>query len=609
MKIRPWVPVIALALAAAAAVTGLVLTRDPKPEAVAGTQPPGAPAPAAKGPRRREWLVDEQPLRTARQLELRALTREEKDYVSRALKVANHEMDLAFTDALRQATENPPAPTPESREKTAHKEQEEASVKADQARLAGLAQRLAAAGEPAKAGLEPQLDVAKAQLELDQDELDQATEDLERVGGDPQARIRRLQAAHVAVDAEPPLAALASGYFQPGSLLGKLRTWTEARAKVRELAQARQDSLSKVQVLAGRRQTRAQRVEQEQEERERTKQSAAGFAQGQASGAQGASLQASLRHYMEDQRMLSDLGRRMQDTQELAEIYDNWGILASDQERAALHVLIRWCLGVLLIMALVTAADRTFEHMFIRLAQENRRVGRLFKVVKYATIGVGAVAILVVLVGPPSQVTTLFGLAGAGLTVALKDFIVAFFGWFILVGRNGIHVGDWVEIQGVGGEVVEIGLLRTMLMETGSWSDNGHPTGRIVSFVNSFAMEGHFFNFSTSGQWMWDELQTLVPAGQDPYPVMDAIQKRVEQETEANAGLADREWLQSGRVRQIKGFSARPSLNVVPMASGVEIRIRYITRAYERHETRSRLNQALVELLHGRREAVAAPGT
>ena len=54
---------------------------------------------------------------------------------------------------------------------------------------------------------------------------------------------------------------------------------------------------------------------------------------------------------------------------------------------------------------------------------------------------------------------------------------------------------------------------------------SGHPTGRRVTFTNGFAVEGHYFNFSTSGQWLWDELQIVLPAGQNPYPVADAIEK------------------------------------------------------------------------------------
>jgi small-conductance mechanosensitive channel len=201
--------------------------------------------------------------------------------------------------------------------------------------------------------------------------------------------------------------------------------------------------------------------------------------------------------------------------------------------------------------------------------------------------------------------TTVLGLAGAGLTVAMKDFIVAFFGWFMLMGRNGIRVGDWVEIKGVGGEVVEIGLFHTVLLETGSWNDAGHPTGRRVSFVNSFAIEGHYFNFSTSGQWMWDELKLLVPLGRDPYPVIDGVQHLVEKETEVNAKVAESEWRKATSRYSVQTFSAVPGIHVVPTGNGIEVMVRYITRANERHESRRRLYQAVLELMHGKRETEA----
>ena len=90
--------------------------------------------------------------------------------------------------------------------------------------------------------------------------------------------------------------------------------------------------------------------------------------------------------------------------------------------------------------------------------------------------------------------------------------------------------------------MIEIGLLRTVLLETGNWADAGHPTGRRVSFVNSFAIEGHYFNFSTSGQWMWDELQLTLPADKDPYAVIGGLQKLVTKDTEENARKAEEEW-------------------------------------------------------------------
>src|SRR6201999_3834360 len=134
------------------------------------------------------------------------------------------------------------------------------------------------------------------------------------------------------------------------------------------------------------------------------------------------------------------------------------------------------------------------------------------------------------------------GLTTAGLTGALKDFIVAFFGWFGVMGRTGIGAGDWGEINGGVGEVLEVTLLRTVMLETGNWTDTGHPTGRKVAFMNGYAIEGHFFNFSTAGQWLWDEMELMVPGDGDPYPIIEAIQKVVAKETAADAQQAEQEW-------------------------------------------------------------------
>ncbi|MGB2891115.1 MAG: mechanosensitive ion channel domain-containing protein [Candidatus Acidiferrales bacterium] len=188
----------------------------------------------------------------------------------------------------------------------------------------------------------------------------------------------------------------------------------------------------------------------------------------------------------------------------------------------------------------------------------------------------------------------------------MKDFIVGFFGWFVLMGRNGISPGDWVEINGVSGEVLEVGLMYTVLLETGSWSDAGHPTGRKVTFVNSYAIEGHYFNFSTAGQWLWDELQVQVDSGTDPYPIAEAIQKMVAEETESAAREAEKEWQRVTPAYKLRPFSAAPSMSVRPTGGGVLVTVRYLTQAHERHEVRARLYRAVVELLHRKKTPQAA---
>jgi small-conductance mechanosensitive channel len=232
---------------------------------------------------------------------------------------------------------------------------------------------------------------------------------------------------------------------------------------------------------------------------------------------------------------------------------------------------------------------------------------------RFATRAIAAILILIVIFGPPRQLGTIVGLVGAGLAVALKDFIVAFLGWFRLIGPNGMRPGDWVEINGaqqvngVQGKVLEVGLLFTVILEAGNWTDAGHPTGRRVAFINSFAIEGYYFNFTTAGQWLWDEIQFGLPAGLNPYPLLESLQKTAEKETAANARLAEEDWERAMAASGLASFSAKPVITVRPTEAGLNVVIRYIARADEREEVRQRLYHAAFDMLRG--EKALAPST
>jgi len=616
MKLRHWITAIVLLLLVAASIVGMIWTRPrvQPAEADDGAKTPSKAFLAKNTPGAPRPLVDQRPLQTARRMAGLAATPEEQALAHQAEKVGDHEVDLAFFDALRTTEENPPKLSPEAREIADRKNRAALTLKEDQENIALLTRKLAAAPDSQKDNLQDQIEVAKAQADLDQDEFDDASDDLERAGGDPQSKIKRLKAEH---DASDHSAAQSTSTLNPYELdyqahtmLTVFRAWKALREKTTELEEARQETVAKAERLGQRHDALAVQVEKEKLNREGAKQQARGFAKGSTAASRAESKAGaqvaldSLLQYGRDQKNLADLGKRVQDEKELSDIYASWILLVDARRQAALHNLIECVLWMLLVLLAVYLVARLIDRLFTSMKAENKRIDTLRAMAKVAAEILGAIVIAFIVFGWPSQTTTVLGLAGAGLTVASKDVIMAFFGWFLLMGRNGIRVGDWVEIEGVGGEVIEIGLLKTVLLETGNWTDAGHPTGRRVSFVNSFAIEGHYFNFSTSGQWMWDELQLTISADQDPYAVIDKLQKLVVKDTEANSLKAEEEWQHSDTRYHVQGFSAEPAISVRPTGSGVEVRVRYITRAYERHETRKRLNEAIVELMHGKREEV-----
>jgi small-conductance mechanosensitive channel len=614
MKVRQRMTGVVLLLLIGAAIAGLVWTRDSGPDTAASSGADARPqskaflkkvASAQQNP-----LVDQRPLLTARRMAALATTADEQPLAHEALRLGDHEVDLTFADTLRRATDNPVTLTPELQELATRKSTAQTAVKAQQEQITGLTRQLAHAAEAQKDNLQDQLDVAQAQLELDQDELDDASDDLERAGGDPQAKIEQLKAEHEAGDHEAQPAGAgttAAPVDDAANLLALLRAWDGWRGKHGQLNQALQETQEKIQYLVERHGKFAKVVAQEKETRESTRQQAAGFSKGgkanhdESRAAAQAALD-SLKHFTDAQKNLADHGKRIQDEQELGDVYTNWIALVETHERTAQHRILQSVLWILAILLLVYLLERAIDHFLVEAATEDKHLSTLRMVLKLAGRAVGAIVLLLIVFGMPSQMATILGFVGAGLTVALKDFIVPFFGWFVLMGRNGIHVGDWVEIEGVGGEVIEIGLLRTVLMETGNWTDSGHPTGRKVAFPNSFAIEGHYFNLSTSGQWMWDELQLTIPGDEDPYPAIDKLQKVVAKESQENAKKAEAEWQKATTRYRVQAFSAEPAVNVRPTGSGVEVRVRYITRAYERHETRKKMNDAVIEMMHGKHE-------
>jgi len=568
MKLRSRLPAIAAAVMLLAACAAFIATRDPNGRAGAAAQRNQAP------------LVDDQLLQTARQLSVLADSSDEQELASQAVRLADHELDVAFATALRRAEAMPPPTTGPLAQLTARMARLKARMAAYNSRIQDLTKK--AGSDDASAD---ELAVLKAQLSLDQDRLQDAQQDLERQGGDRHATLERALEEHEAVQHQPAPPARAPVPPDSATLVEQARLWLDLNGRDQQILAARQQAAAEAAALL---------KEHEAREAEAASQAPADVAPNpDASVAQIAVAQ--LQRRSDQTKTLAEYDRRIADSRQLADVYGNWSALLEGRRRGALHRLLGSLALVLGIVLAVILIDQAISHAFGRT--DRRRLQQMRSVSKLAVQLLGLLLVALILFGPPTQISTLIGLATAGLTVALKDFIVGFLGWFVLLGRNGIHLGDWVEIEGVGGEVIEIGLLKTVLLEVGSRSSTGHPTGRRVSFVNSFAIEGHFFNFSTTGQWLWDELQVTLPAAGDPYKMAEQITALVARETEADAREAEQDWQRVTAQYGVREFSAQPAVDLRPGAAGLDVVVRYITRAPLRYQVKSRLFQGIVSLL------------
>jgi small-conductance mechanosensitive channel len=450
-----------------------------------------------------------------------------------------------------------------------------------------------------------ELALARARLELDRDAGDDAQQDLMRAGGDPQGRVQAVLDEHEVSSKRADSTRIVITSPAPAQgMLQRIDAWWSLRQKELQLGDAKAAATTAAANFAARHAALEQTAPHNAAGTDSTGVgSPADSVRHHAAAAGPLSHEASamlLRNTVRldaEQKARGRLDQHADNQRALATAYEQWAHVVRTEERTAINRVLRSVTGILVIVLLALLIDRYIEHLLRTVSSDRRRTQTLCMVVRVSLQILAVLFALLVIFGMPNNLGTFLGLAGAGLTVALKDFIISFFGWFVLLGKDGIGIGDLVEINGVTGEVVELGMFHTVLLETGNWTESGHLTGRRVTFTNSFAIEGHYFNFSTSGQWLWDEVNIVVPAGRDPYPIVDALQRHVEAATADSAEKAEREWKGTPRSRRFSAVAAAPAINIKPVIGGTEVTVRFLTHVRQRSELRSDLYHTAVDLL------------
>ena len=161
--------------------------------------------------------------------------------------------------------------------------------------------------------------------------------------------------------------------------------------------------------------------------------------------------------------------------------------------------------GILIIHATFRVLEQTLPRRFGR-ADARYKVRKLIVFSGYLSI---LLFLALVFEDRLGRLSFAIGVVGAGVAVALQDVLASFAGAFSIGFSKLYAVGDRVQIGDTRGDVIDIGLLRTTLMETGNWVSGDLYNGRIVRIPNSAVLKGSVFNYSQGFRFIWDEIRVL----------------------------------------------------------------------------------------------------
>jgi small-conductance mechanosensitive channel len=280
---------------------------------------------------------------------------------------------------------------------------------------------------------------------------------------------------------------------------------------------------------------------------------------------------------------------------------EKWRASVKRQYHEVLKVL--WTRTAVLAGALlaVFALSEFWRRTVLRFVLEPRRRNQQLLIRRIVTWFLVLLILGLTFISHLSSFATFAGLLTAGLAVAMQSVLVSVVGYFILIGKYGLRVGDRVQVGGVSGEVIDLGLIRMHLLELTSQEPLG-PTGRVVAFANSivFQSSGGLFRQIPGVNFTWHELTLTLPPGSDALALKDRLVAAVTSVVGEYRGEIVR---QAEAINQTTSLPSStdvtPQVHLQFSPGGVEAKVRYPVPLNRRAQVDERVSQQLHQVLQG----------
>lgn len=200
--------------------------------------------------------------------------------------------------------------------------------------------------------------------------------------------------------------------------------------------------------------------------------------------------------------------------------------------------------------------------------------------------------------------STTLGLAGAGVTYALREVIVSIAGWVAILFGDFFETGDRVLLGGITGDVVDIGVLRTTLMEVGEWVGGDQYTGRIVRVSNSYIFSSPVYNYAADFKFLWDEIMVPLRFNSNMNLAKTILLEVGHKHTTEYRTEAQNAWLNMKRRYKLENASLDNQVFLTFNDNWVEINLRYVVDYRQRRGVKDKLFSDILQRFKEESESI-----
>ena len=263
----------------------------------------------------------------------------------------------------------------------------------------------------------------------------------------------------------------------------------------------------------------------------------------------------------------------------------------------------------LLTLALTLVTNRVVLNLLKARVKDPAHMHTLYMLVRNSVLLVGSVVILLIWLGFGSNFTVAMGILGAGIAFASQEVIGSFAGYLNIVTGNLYQIGDRVRIGDVTGDVLDIGMLRTTVMEIGEWVHADQYTGRVVTVANRVVFSDPVFNYTQHWHYLWDEIVIPITYNSDWRRAGKLMLEHGREYTSHLQAQAQAQLRDLVKRYPVHETTVEPTLYIVMTDNWIEMTLRYIVAVQERRKIKGQLHHELLQHFEAEADITVASAT
>ncbi|MBU0473442.1 MAG: mechanosensitive ion channel family protein [Bacteroidetes bacterium] len=269
------------------------------------------------------------------------------------------------------------------------------------------------------------------------------------------------------------------------------------------------------------------------------------------------------------------------------EVIENiFGISTGTQEQLLLSII---------LFIFIWIARRISNKLIIDRLEDYKERYFWGKTLKTVTVILAILVLSRIWFGIFESVGTFIGLLSAGLAIAFKDLLVNIGGWLFITTRKPFKIGDRIQIGDVTGDVIDIRLFQSSVIEVGNWVDADQSTGRIIHIPNGLVFTLWQANYTEGFEYIWNEIPVLLTFESDWKKAKTILTKIVNEKTISLTSEAQKQIKDTSKKFMIFYHTLTPIVYTSVKDSGIMLTMRYICHVRKRRGTEEVIWETVLE--------------